>query len=115
MFDQRHPEPPWKRGDDRLITPPRPVWVNLAALFPAPEQLNPCSTGWDLQAEVPGKQTAWRRTALGDWVASVTFTVHRGDGTSGGVPLSMWVPPGAIRLRHDAPARKDQEGPAPEF
>ncbi|MEU5848925.1 hypothetical protein [Saccharopolyspora shandongensis] len=108
MFDQVHPDPPWRRGDDRQFRPPRPVWVNLARVYPRPEHIRPYPSGWDVQAEVPGTQSAWIRTAAGGWLAAVTFTIRRGDGNGGGVPQTAWVPAEAIRLRHDAPARKDQ-------
>ncbi|WP_461155595.1 hypothetical protein [Saccharopolyspora tripterygii] len=105
MFDFIHPEPSWKRGDDRRFTPARPVWVNLARLYPRPTEVRPFPEGWDLQAVVPGEQTAWLKTTTGDWVAEVRYSVRRGDG-GGGVPHTAWVPADAVQLRQDAPARK---------
>lgn len=104
MFDGVHPEPSWKRGDDRHFKRPRPVWVNLAVVYPRPAEVRPFPDGWDLQAEVPGELTAWLRTTTGTWVAQVRYSIRRGSG--GGVPLVGWLP-AAIRLREDAPARKD--------
>lgn len=95
----------WKRGDDRHFKRRRPVWVNLAAVYPRPAEVRPFSDGWDLHAEVPGEQTAWLRTTTSIWIAQVRYGVRRGSG--GGVPLVGWLPADAIRLSEDAPARKD--------
>lgn len=96
------------RGGDRRFKPPRPVWVDLARLYPRPTEVRPFPEGWDLQAEVPGEQTAWLKTTTGAWVAEVRYSVRRGDG-GGGVPHTAWVPADAVRLRRDAPARKDRK------
>lgn len=59
---RRH-QPP--RGDDRHFKSPRPVWVNLARLYPRPAEVRPFPEGWDLQAEVPGEQIALLKTPTG--------------------------------------------------
>ncbi|WP_263251646.1 hypothetical protein [Saccharopolyspora rosea] len=108
MFDQVHPEPHWKRGDDRRFQPPRPVWVDLARLYPRPDEVRPFPEGWDVQAIVPGEQTAWLRTTTGHWVAEVRYSVRRGD-DSEGVRHTGWLPADAVRLRRDAPAPRDHK------
>lgn len=111
VFDQVHPEPSWKRGDDRRLKKPVPVWVDLAKLYPRPAEVRPYPAGWDVQAERPGELTAWLRTTTGAWIAEVRYTVRRGDGSDGGVPQFAWVPAHVIRQRHDAPARRDESSP----
>ncbi|MBE9375896.1 hypothetical protein IQ251_15705 [Saccharopolyspora sp. HNM0983] len=106
MFDSVAAQPP-DRPDhgDRTVRPPRPVWVDLARLYPLevwPQRSNPA--GWDLQDEVAGELSAWRRDTAGRWLAQVRFRIRRGDG-SHGVWLTSWLPPAAVRPREDAPAR----------
>ncbi|MCI2421521.1 hypothetical protein MOQ72_29210 [Saccharopolyspora sp. K220] len=108
MFDNVYPEPPpWKRGDDRKVHPPRPVWVDLARLYPAPEEIRPNRQGWDVQDVVPGELTAWLRTTTGAWIAEVQYRIRRGDGSEG-VRQHGWLPADAVEPRNDALARKDQ-------
>lgn len=106
VFDTVQPEPSWKRGDDRRFKPPRPVWVDLARLYPRPAEVRPFAEGWDVQAVMPGEQTAWLRTTTGGWLAEVRYAVRRGDGSEG-VQHTGWLPAEAVRLREDTPARKD--------
>ncbi|CAM01439.1 hypothetical protein [Saccharopolyspora erythraea] len=107
MFDFVQPGPLSRSGDDRRLRPPRPVWVDLARLYPRPERARPFPEGWDVQAVVPGDLLAWRRTTTGTWIAEVQYRIRRGD-DSEGVRHTAWIPAEAVRPRHDAPARKDQ-------
>ena len=97
-----------RRGDDREVRPYRPVWVDLARVYRVTGPIEPFPEGWDLQAEVPGELSGWRRTTTGHVVAEVRYRVRRGDGSTGGVIHTQWVPKEAVRPREDAPARKDQ-------
>lgn len=106
VFDSVAAEPPSRSDhDDRIVRPPRPVWVDLARLYPlADRPVRPNPAGWDLQQEVVGELSAWRRDTAGRWLAQVRFRVRRGDDAQG-VWLTSWLPAGVVRPREDAPAR----------
>lgn len=104
MFGSDTPGPP-QRGDDRYLRTPRPVWVDLATLYPITGSTRPFQDGWDLQAEVPGELHAWMRTTTGAWIAMVRYRVRRGTGEEG-VMHTGWLPAWSVRPRGDAPDRR---------
>lgn len=111
VFDDRNMPgggPPQQPGDDRTVRPPRPVWVDLARVYPVGGVARSIPDGWNLQARVPGELSGWMRTTTGHWVAQVRFRIRRGDGSGGGMLHTMWLRPDAVTPRSDAPARKDQ-------
>ena len=85
------------------------MWVDLARLYPRSADIRPLPEGWDVQAVVPGEQTAWLKTTTGAWIAEVRYSVRRGDGSEG-VQHTGWLPAEAVRLRHDTPARREPDG-----
>ncbi|TDC92334.1 hypothetical protein E1161_13235 [Saccharopolyspora aridisoli] len=98
MFDMVHPEPSWKRGDDRRVRP------HLSRLYPVTAAVQPFREAWDVQAVVPGELSAWLRTTTGGWLAEVRFRVRRGDGFEG-VLHTGWLPADVVEPREDAPSR----------
>lgn len=60
---------------------PRPVWVDLSALWSAhasgPRVLG---DGLDLRGDVPGLLHEWQRSATGDWIGVVTYSIDYADG-----------------------------------
>lgn len=96
--------PPGEHGDDRPVRPPRPVWVDLARVFPRSGPVRPFPSGWNMQDQVPGELFLWGRTTVGDWVGLVRFRVRRGDNSEGMIHTQC-VLGLALSPREDAPAR----------
>lgn len=86
------------------MRPPRPVWIDLARVFPRSGPVRPFPPGWNLQERVPGDLHLWGRTTTGEWAGLVRFRIRRGDGSEGMIH-TQWVPADAVTPRDDAPAR----------
>ncbi|GAB3499764.1 hypothetical protein [Amycolatopsis cihanbeyliensis] len=94
MFDQPVPE---RRGYLRMIRPARPVWVNLALVYPSVSGLRVrLPDGLDLRAIVPGELMIWDRATTGHWVGWTMFVL---TGGSGAAKVSQWVLAEALRPR----------------
>lgn len=110
MFDVRGPigaNLPELHGQQIYIRPPRPVWVDLGAVFRIGRPRRHVADGMDMQATVPGELSIWSVTTTGHWVGYVSFALtqqHRA------VRVSQWVLEDALRPRQDAPARPEQRG-----
>ncbi len=93
-----------RNGHAVYLQPPRPVWVDLAVVFPLrggrPTRSIPDAL--DLQARVPGTLSSWHLTTTGDWVGYCRFDIRHGDMV---VVTSQWVPAEALEERADGPAR----------
>jgi hypothetical protein len=88
-------------GNGRIIDPPLPVIVDLAALFPpGPTVPGPVPTvnegGLSLAGYAPGELLAWARSSSGAWVACVRFVVQPED-KQGQIPMLQWMPASSIR------------------
>ncbi|MEV0676495.1 hypothetical protein AB0I60_08215 [Actinosynnema sp. NPDC050436] len=102
MFDHFKPAPP-PRSDHVAVKPPRPVWVDLGAVYRVGRPRRPTPHGLDLQATVPGDLRLWAITTTGHWVGYVTFVIH--DDTTR-IATGQWVLADALRPRGDEPSRR---------
>ena len=91
MFDDNSPGPPGSRYL-RPVRPAKPVWVNLAIVYPFTSSGKRFDGGMDLQAVVEGTLKMWDRAVTGQWVAWVVFSIGR-------APASQWVPADAVKPR----------------
>ncbi|WP_246361257.1 hypothetical protein [Haloechinothrix aidingensis] len=90
-----------RRGRRSAIRPPKPVWVDLGAVYPLRQRPRLFLVdGLDLQATVPGELSMWDRTTTGHWIGWVTFPVSSGAGTAW---LNQWIFASALTPRIDAP------------
>lgn len=93
-----------KDGHGVFYQPPRPVWIDLAVVYPLrgrPSRSVP--DGLDLQARVPGTLSEWRMTTTGHWVGYCSFKVKQGELVIG---MSQWIAAEALQQRADAPDRR---------
>lgn len=84
-----------------------PVWVQLDALnvrVPGqPSHFVP--DGLDMTGQVAGLLSGWHRTAKGDWLAIVNFSVPYADGRRHKLRISgQLVPAYALRPREGGPS-----------
>lgn len=93
-------EPPTRR----IVDPPRPVNVNVALAigrsgvgrFRDTTALKVRAEGLAMDTIVEGTLFAWARTSVGDWLASVTFSIPTGN-KMGRLDLHrQWVPANAV-------------------
>ncbi len=85
----------------RKITPPKAVWINLAAAYPIrPERGRYVSGGVNLTDRVAGLLHIWAVTTSGHWVGWVTYESPLMRGVTG------WVVAAALEPRVDQPARR---------
>jgi hypothetical protein len=105
VFDRRPASPvPRRAGHPVTLRPPRPVWVDLAVVYPVSARpTHSVPDGLDLQARVPGTLHVWDLTTTGSWVGYAVFEIHGGGRA---VSTSQWVPAAALSPRADAPARR---------
>ncbi|MBW4718816.1 hypothetical protein [Saccharothrix obliqua] len=103
MFDSLKPTPPPPTGWQHVVKPPRPVWVDLGAVYRVGAPRRNVPDAMDLQATVPGELRLWHLTTTGHWVGYVTFAIHSGQGRTG---VGQWVLADALRPRPDAPDRR---------
>ena len=108
MFEQRgfeEAKPPRKTGLQVVCKPPKPVWVDLGAVFRIERPREHFSEGLDLQARIPGELSIWEKTTTGHWVGYVAFVMPK---EGAGVRVAQWVLADALAPRDDAPARPEQ-------
>lgn len=104
MFEDLKPEAPRAHGRQVWCKPPKPVWVDLGAVFRIWRSREHFEEGLDLQARVPGELLYWEKTTTGHWVGYVSFVVPKAHA---GVRVSQLVIEYALELREDAPARPE--------
>jgi hypothetical protein len=82
--------------------PFRPVWVNLAALFPDPDPPRPLAVdGLDMSVgQAPGVVHYWTRAGSGLWIACTSYTVRYLDGRIRHLEY-QFVPETLLRKRAD--------------
>ena len=95
VFDNVQAHPPAQPGDDRRVRPPRPVRIDLPALFGSGPEVHP--GGWRTAHPVDGDLHTWGRDTSGRWIALVRYTLRRGDGP--GMTVTHWVPSSMVEPR----------------
>jgi hypothetical protein len=80
--------------------PYRPVWVNLAALFPEPDPPRPLAVdGLDMSVgQAPGVVHYWTRAGHGLWIACGSYTLRYLDGRTHQVER-QYLPETVLRKR----------------
>ena len=98
--DRSDPHPSLR--EMRALRPAKPVWVDLAKVFPFGEPLGVFPNGLDLQAAVPGMIQQWHRTTTGYWAGWVRYKI---GGEFGGQRAAHWVGAYALDPRREGASR----------
>jgi hypothetical protein len=86
----------------RALRPGRPVWVDLARVYPFGPPLGVYPNGLDLQAVVPGTLKLWHRTTTGYWAGWATYKI---GGEQGGQQAAHWIGGYALDPRREGAIR----------
>ncbi|WP_125591457.1 hypothetical protein [Amycolatopsis balhimycina] len=86
----------------RAVCRAKPVWGDLAKVYPFGEPLGVFPDGLDLQCVVPGMLQQWHRTTTGYWAGWVRYKI---GGEYGGQPGAHWVGAYALDPRREGTTR----------
>ncbi|WP_227984985.1 hypothetical protein [Nocardia spumae] len=94
----------------RVVVPPMPVLVDIAAAIPTDPRARPHDAehesaggvvragGLDMTGRMPGRLHAWARAGDGTWLGLVEFELITGNRRSR-LPVTQWCPAHALIMR----------------